>query len=84
MYCVVCCRAEFESDLVALKRERAMADAELNRNTDPEQFPASKGTYSQLLTEPEGSVALVVLAEEFSRRMYRNTSTAFAFNQNAW
>lgn len=39
---------------------------------------ALKGSYNQLALTPQGRLALIILLDQFSRNMFRNTARAFA------
>ncbi|MCG6902035.1 MAG: DUF924 domain-containing protein [Rhodobacter sp.] len=59
------------------KRDPAL-DAELRDRFEMDWNRAMGGTYSMWLTYPSGTLAYIILTDQFSRNMFRDTGKAFA------
>jgi len=58
-------------------------DQEIRTEFEPALLRATRGELDRWLEEPESSVAFVVLLDQFSRNMYRDTAEAFAQDERA-
>lgn len=58
-------------------------DQEIRAQFEPYLLSAVRGELNAWLEEPESSVAFVVLLDQFSRNMYRDTPEAFAQDERA-
>ena len=58
-------------------------DQEIKAQFEPDLLRAMRGELDAWLEEPESSLAFVVLLDQFSRNMYRDTPEAFAQDERA-
>ncbi len=58
-------------------------DQQIREKFEPVYQKAFKGKLDALLQTPEGSLALVILLDQFPRNMYRETPQAFASDEKA-
>jgi uncharacterized protein (DUF924 family) len=58
-------------------------DQEIRNEFEADLLRAARGELDAWLEEPEGAVALVVLLDQFSRNVYRDTPEAFAQDERA-
>ena len=61
----------------------AVFDAEVRRRFEAEVESAARGVHDGMAADPEGSLALVILLDQFPRNLYRGTARAFAFDAKA-
>lgn len=62
------------------------ADGEIRRRFEAYVFKAANHELDAWLSTPAGCLAMIILADQFPRSMYRNTAQAFAFDPlaQAW
>ena len=77
-------------DLVAANQHAALwwkknpqVDQEIRERFASLLDAAANGDLDDWLTHPRGRLALIILADQFSRNMYRDTPRSFAFDQFA-
>lgn len=58
-------------------------DAEIKRRFEPAWDAAMAGQYGMWLTYPSGTLAYIILLDQFSRNMFRGTAKAFASDRFA-
>lgn len=58
-------------------------DAEVKRRFEPALAAAGRGELDSWLAHPRSRLALILLADQFSRNMYRGRAKAFAFDHLA-
>ncbi len=63
--------------------EDAALDARIYERFQPALEGAMEGRYSLWLTYPSGTLAYIILTDQFSRNMYRGTAQAFASDKFA-
>ncbi len=55
-------------------------DDEIRRRFEPDLISTSKGLYKDWETSSKGLLALIIMLDQFSRNLYRNTSKMYAFD----
>jgi len=58
-------------------------DAEIRKKFAADVQKASQGEYDEWFLEPRGTLALIILLDQFPRHIFRNTAKAYDYDQKA-
>jgi uncharacterized protein (DUF924 family) len=64
-------------------KKSAQTDALIRQKFEPLLSAAKQGAFDAWVETPEGALALMVLLDQFSRNIYRDTADAFAADEKA-